>query len=177
MIFLLADLPNGIAPPVHILDLRYNQDVRNWILLPILLITLYWLYRYFKSMQREIQKRKPKFPPEPIEVLKQKIETIHNQYSENRRSGLHELSSTMKKHFESKMGIDIEEMTSEEISRRVKDKNITNFFLKLALLQFGKQHPEKEDFDEIFYEAKIASGIRKTKQNEKPKSNEIVRPS
>lgn len=170
----LAELPNGFAPPVHIFDWKYNQEIRNWILLPILLVTLYWLYRYFRSMQKEIEKRKPRPTPEPIEVLKEKIDTTQKSYSNNLRAGLHELSAIMKNHFELKMGIEIEEMTSEEIGRRVKDKKVVNFFAKLSSLQFAKDKPEKEDFDEIFSEAKITSGVEKVIQ--KQQTNKIVRP-
>ena len=121
MIFLLAELPNGIAPPVHMFDWRYNQEVRNWILLPILLLALYWLYRYFKNMQKEIQKRKPRPPVQPAEVLKERIEIIQKNYSSNfqYRDGLHELSALMRSHFESKTGIEIEEIGRASCRERV----------------------------------------------------------
>ena len=179
MIFLLAELPNGIAPPVHMFDWRYNQEVRNWILLPILLLALYWLYRYFKNMQKEIQKRKPRPPVQPAEVLKERIEIIQKNYSSNfqYRDGLHELSALMRSHFESKTGIEIEEMTSHEISKRIKDKKVGKFFYNLSSLQFGKENPMKSEFDEVFTEAKIASGLENLpKPKEKSKSTEIVRP-
>ncbi len=179
MIFLLAELPNGIAPPVHMFDWRYNQEVRNWILLPILLLALYWLYRYFKNMQKEIQKRKPKPPVQSPEVLKERLEIIQRNYSSNfqYREGLHELSALMRAHFESKTGIELEEMTTEEIVSRLKDKKITKFFVELTNLQFGKENPMKSEFDEVFTDAKIASGLEKfSKKKEKSKSTEIVRP-
>ncbi len=179
MIFLLAELPNGIAPPVHMFDWRYNQEVRNWILLPILLIAMYWLYRYFKNRQKEIQKRKPRTPVQPAEVLKERIEIIQKNYSSNfqYRDGLHELSALMRNHFESKTGIEIEEMTAEEIKSRIKDKKVSSFFSNLSELQFGKQNPMKSEFDEVFTEAKVASGLENIpKPKVKEKSNEIVRP-
>jgi hypothetical protein len=179
LIFFLAELPNGIAPPVHMFDWRYNQEVRNWILLPILLITLYWLYRYFKNLQKEIQKRKPRLPVHTADTLKEKIEIIQRNYSSNfqYRDGLHELSALMRFHFESKTGIEIEEMTAEEIKYRIKDKKVSNFFLNLSFLQFGKEEPMKSEFDELFTEAKIASGLENIpKPKERSKSKEIVRP-
>jgi hypothetical protein len=179
MIFLLAELPNGIAPPVHMFDWHYNQDVRNWVLLPILLITLYWLYRYFKNVQREIPKRKPRISILSPEFLKEKIDIIQKNYSSNfqYRDGLHELSSIMRTHFESKTGIEIEEMTTEEIAKKVKDKKVVSFFSSLSLLQFGKDNPLKSEFDEIFTDARVASGLEHvTKTKVKSKSTEIVRP-
>lgn len=179
MIFFLAELPNGIAPPVHIFDWRYNQEMRNWILLPILLITLYWLYRYFRNMQKDIVKRKPRPPVESMEALKEKIETVERNYSSNfmYRDGLHELSAIVKAYFEAKTGMEIEEMTSHEISKRIKDKKVGEFFYNLSSLQFGKNNPLKSEFDEVFIEAKVVTGVTQvSKPKVKAKSNEIVRP-
>lgn len=178
MNFILAELPNGIAPPVHLFNWQYNQDVRNWILLPILLLILFWLYRYFKSMQKEIPKRKPRIPLLPTEALKEKIEIIEKNYSSNfmYREGLHELSLIMRTYFESKTGVEIEEMTVEEISKKVKDKKVVNFFSNLSSLQFGKNNPIKSEFDEAFADARVASGIEHTtKTKVKVKSSGIVR--
>ncbi|MBK8398201.1 MAG: hypothetical protein IPL26_23545 [Leptospiraceae bacterium] len=179
MIFFLAELPNGIAPPIHMFDWRYNQDIRNWILLPILLITLYWFYRYFKNLQKDIIKRKPPKPIVSSEVLKEKIETVERNYSSNfkYREGLHELSLILKSHFESKTGIEIEEMTAEEISKRIKDKKVIGFFNNLSSLQFGKKNPLKSEFDEMFIEAKVVTGVMQDLNSKtKEKKNTIVRP-
>ena len=94
-------------------------------------------------MQKEIQKRKPRPPVQPAEVLKERIEIIQKNYSSNfqYRDGLHELSALMRSHFESKTGIEIEEMTSHEISKRIKDKKVGKFFYNLSSLQFGKENP------------------------------------
>nr|MBP9165571.1 hypothetical protein [Leptospiraceae bacterium] len=124
-------------------------------------------------------KRKPRPPVQPAEVLKERIEIIQKNYSSNfqYRDGLHELSALMRTHFESKTGIEMEEMTAEEITSRLKDKKITKFFIDLTSLQFGKENPMKSEFDEVFTEAKIASGLENLpKPKEKSKSTEIVRP-
>ena len=68
-------------------------------------------------------------------------------------------------------------MTAEEISKRIKDKKVIGFFNNLSSLQFGKKNPLKSEFDEMFIEAKVVTGVMQDLNSKtKEKKNTIVRP-
>ena len=65
-------------------------------------------------------------------------------------------------------------MTAEEISKRIKDKKVIGIFNNLSSLQFGKKNPLKSEFDEMFIEAKVVTGVMQdlnSKTKEKKKEN------
>lgn len=175
MIF-LAQLPHKISEPLHIIETDFSGSWKNFILLPILLGILWWLYKYFMEKQKLIpQKRKRLFNTVDVNGVLEDLVKIQKNHAANftYRDGLHELSRLMRYYFEQKTGLDVEEMTFEEIESAIKEHKIINLFKELTILQFQRREPMASEYKETFDFAKaILTENKKIKQNPQPIQNQ-----
>jgi hypothetical protein len=105
--------------------------------------------------------------PENIKIEEQVtgLKAILDKYIklQEYREGLHEVSEYMKTLIEKRTGFEIEEMTAEEMATAISDKTILDYFIKLEIIQFGKENPNKENLKwavtkglDIYHQKKIA---------------------
>jgi len=141
------NLPAGLADPLHILP-PWSTIALTAALILLVVAILIWAVAFFLS------RRQPegKFISEIAEPYRDgsisgKISKIRDEYTGSRdyRQGCHALSAVMKSHIEKRSGLDIEEMTPDEITVSLKG-NAGLYFEDLSELQFRKKNPLKREF-------------------------------
>ena len=144
---LAQNLPAGISDPLHILP-PWSSIALVIAAIILIVAILIWAIAYFLS--KRIQHKKP--PPElaaPYQdgSISGTINSIEKKYTKSReyREGCHVLSAVMKSHIEKKSGVEIEEMTPDEIILSLKS-NAGLYFEDLGTLQFRKKNPLKKEF-------------------------------
>jgi hypothetical protein len=159
----VENLPYTLAGPLHILPWWLTPVF--WALLFMLFALLLWKYlgRVKELMSRLYKKeplpgRKGKNAWRVIPVIKEIEE--ENLGRKTYRKGLFELSEVMKSHMERVFGLQVEEMTSGEISRFIRIREPGRFFREMDLLVFREQDPGKKEFTRMFGRAKKLAKIR-----------------
>ena len=61
-----------------------------------------------------------------------------------------------KTYLEKTSGLQVEEMTAKEIASFIAHKDIKNLFEDMILIQFGKQEPEDDEFEDVIQQARKA---------------------
>jgi hypothetical protein len=150
-------LPYTLAEPLHILPWWFTLVF--WALLIVLLALL--LKKYLARLKEFIRKLIEKGPLPGGEGKKGHriipvIEEIEdeNLAGKTYRKGLFELSKVMKSHIERVSGLQVEEMTSGEISRYLRIREPGKFFKQMDLLVFREKNPGRKEFVRMFGRAK-----------------------
>ncbi len=159
----MENLPYGLAPPLHILPWWISLVLQA--LLFILLALLLWKYpgRIRDMVRRHFSvKTLPGRPGEKYSGIIPLIESIRDENLKGKtyRKGLFELSEVMKSHMERISGLQVEEMTSGEISRFIRISEPGKFFRQMDLLVFRERHPEKTEFIRMFGKARKLAKMR-----------------
>jgi hypothetical protein len=153
----VENLPYTLAEPLHILPWWFTLVF--WALLIILLALL--LKKYLGRI-KEILQRLLHREPLPGRGRKKGhriipvIEEIEGENLKRKtyRKGLFELSEVMKSHMERASGLQVEEMTSGEISRFLRIREPGKFFRQMDLLVFREKNPGRKEFVTMFGRAK-----------------------
>lgn len=107
-----------------------------------------WLVMHYLSLRSA---RRPHSPSRlrTSDDSAEEIARVRKRYANgNYREGCHEISRILKAYFERKTGLQIEEMTAAEIARVIEGKPAA-FFRELSALQFGRNEPERSDFERV----------------------------
>lgn len=152
MIFFLAELPNSIVRPKQIFEIEELKTMLNFFLLPVLVGLLIYLIYYFYKAQKKIDKSLKISQIIDVYSLAKKLKKIKFDSSINYqfREAVHILSFEMRYYLSEKTGESFLELTTKEINKKLANKEIENFFIKLTELQFRKSDPLKFEFEEIF---------------------------
>ena len=147
-------LPEGLAEPLHVLPAWTAAALWGFVALLIVAALAYLIYRWYEKYARDRENRKT-FSRRESGFGKRAITQLERRFIESGeiRQGCHELSARMKTHFEQKTALEIEEMTAEEMGRKLIGKPI-KFFLKLSSVQFQRNKPDERQFQDLCNQAR-----------------------
>jgi len=140
------DLPHAYHGPLHILPPLLEQIVTG-MFLALLALILIFFFMYFYLNRR--QPHTARLEQKPADLLGQ-LATQTREHG-NYRQGCHDLSRIVKAILEQKTGLQIEEMTAQEIEATVTSGG---FFLELSKQQYGPLNPDQGAFDRLLQRAK-----------------------
>ncbi|MCB1191154.1 MAG: hypothetical protein H7A23_15745 [Leptospiraceae bacterium] len=152
-------LPNGLIGPLQILPCWFQNVIYFIVFLPLLIALLYYIQkRVLKKLpQSKIDTTHsiPKKQTIKRDGIKNEILVIKKIYSETKeyREGLYALFALVKTRLEKLTGKEIEEMTLTEIEHILSEKHILQFLKKITSLQYQKNEPDENDFNDAISES------------------------
>lgn len=150
----MHQLPVDLLKPLPIIPDWFFPTLKaiGWSLLAMVVLTIaiYLYLRYRKKIPEYVPKYREdmEYAQNHYREVYDTINRIKMKYLKNQsfRDGLHDLSASLKTYLERATGMEIEEMTSEEIGSSLDNKGITEFFYRMSLLQFGRVAPGEKEF-------------------------------
>jgi len=164
-----ADLPVGLAEPLHILEPAAEGSVAPWLLVLALVAALLLLWLRWRA-RRAVPVLPPTDSPMPDEgvgILGQ-IWEIRKKYSRrfDRRRGCHELSTVLRDYLEPRLPATVSSpgpdgsklwrrrpplaaLTAREIAALLGYAPLGRFLVHLSRHQFGRTKPDEDTFAEL----------------------------
>ncbi len=149
----MNDLPTDLADPLHLLDpSRYRETLIA--LGAAALVALIWIL-WRRLRRRPAPAPSPVTPPPPtaaaVTGIAQAIADIRARYADtlNFRQGCHELSQSLRSHFETVGRQPLSTLTAREIAAAIGDTAVSSVFELVAELQFRRREPSSGEFEGI----------------------------
>ena len=152
----LAPLPEPPAGPLPIVP-QWLVELLLWSTLAAIIAALiaWWLWR---RRRREADTPTPLPKPTPSAAagnLADRILELSRRFITlgKPRQGCHELARELRSHMERQTGLEVEEMTVDEIKLRFSSPPVRSFWEELRAHQFGRREPRDRDLKRISHSA------------------------
>lgn len=181
---MIKPLPGSPADPLHIIP-----PWLIWLTAALILILLYVVYyRYVKQyadrfaawvrsfLGRLAGRLRALFSTRPVPATEQplavrgmsrkeveeRIDTVRDTYLPRQayRAGLFELSGVMKTYIERNCGLEVEEMTAEEIAAAFRNREPGVFFTDLETRLYGRDEPGAGELQNLCDRAKELAAVK-----------------
>ncbi|MBN2431619.1 MAG: hypothetical protein JXQ27_09095 [Acidobacteria bacterium] len=140
-------LPHAPTAPLHIIDPVFLALTIAGAITLVLVVAgvVIWLLLW---LRRRLVTTPAVMPPPPIRDMDERIARIREDHlaSQEYRGGCHGLSALLKTYLEQQTRQPVEEMTPQEIRRRLENSLATGYFTMLAGLQFRRSAPGRSEF-------------------------------
>jgi hypothetical protein len=145
-------LPEPLAAPVHIVP-PWLIQAAPWLLLAaaFLALVLFWLWWHRGDTDQPAYQPGEWPVPRVRGGLAERLRELSRRFLElgQPREGCHALAAELKTHLEHRSGLDVEEMTVDEIRGRFRSRRVGEFMVDLRERQYGRTEPGDKDLEDL----------------------------